>query len=91
LVKTLGHTARTNGKPQIVGVDQGLAVLPTLQESINSRCLMTPSDCLVGRVVTGPHVASCRDDSFVHQAEATERVSTYCLVSEGPWSGSDSH
>jgi hypothetical protein len=52
---------------------------------------MTPDDFLVGSVVTGLHVASCRDDAFVDKTEATERMSTYCLVSEGPWSCSDSH
>jgi hypothetical protein len=66
-------------------------LLLTLQKIINSRCLMTPGDFLVESVVTGLHVASCHDDFFVQKSEATEGVGTYCLVSEGPWSGSDSH
>jgi hypothetical protein len=83
LVKTLGHTRRTNGKPQILGVGQGLASLLTFKKSINSRYLMTLSDFHVGSVVTRLHVALCHYDSFVYQFEATERVSTCCLVSEG--------
>jgi hypothetical protein len=43
---------------------------------------MTPRDFLVGSVVAGFYVALCRDDALGHQAEATELVSTYCLVSE---------
>jgi (p)ppGpp synthase/HD superfamily hydrolase len=69
LVKTLGHTTRTNGKPQILGTGHGLASILTLQESINSCCLMTPGDFLVGSVVTGLHIALFRDDSSVHQGE----------------------
>jgi Zn-finger protein len=73
-----------------LGVGQGLESLITLQKSINSHCLMTLGDFIVGDMVTGLHVASCNDVSFVHQSEATECVSAYCLVSEGSWSGSDS-
>jgi hypothetical protein len=52
---------------------------------------MTPGDFLVASVVTGLHVYSCHDDSFVHKSEATERVNTYCLVYEGAWPGSVPH
>jgi hypothetical protein len=45
----------------------------------------------VGSVVTRLHVALCHDDSFVLQFEATECVSTYCLVSVGSRSGSNSY
>jgi hypothetical protein len=40
-------------------------------------------------MLNGLHVALYRDDSFVHWAEVTERVSTYCLVSDGSLSGAD--
>jgi hypothetical protein len=85
----LGQTTRTNVKLQNLGVGQGLASLLTFQQSINSRYLMTPDDFLTESVVTGLHVASCRDDSFVHQPETTERVRTNCLVPDGSWSSSD--
>jgi hypothetical protein len=65
---------------QIFSVGQGLAPLLNFQKSINSRCLMTPDGFIGGSVVTGPYVASCLDDSFVHQSDAMERVSTYCDV-----------
>jgi hypothetical protein len=80
-----GHNVRAHSEDQQDVPDRrwpGVSVTANLQESIKSRSLTTPSDFLVRRVVTGLHVASCRDDSFVHQAQA-ERVSTYCLVSEG--------
>jgi hypothetical protein len=79
LVKTLLHT-RASGETQILGVGQGLAALLTLQESITSLCLMTSGDFLVRTILTGLHVASCRDDSFAQQSEATERVCTYSLA-----------
>jgi hypothetical protein len=44
----LGHAVRTNGKPQILGIGQGLVALPTFWESINSRCVVTLGDFLVG-------------------------------------------
>jgi hypothetical protein len=69
---------------QNMGVGQQLASLLTFQDSINSRCLMTPHDFPVVSVVPGLHVASCRDDGFVHKTGATERVSPYFRVSKGP-------
>jgi hypothetical protein len=50
---------------------------------------MTPGDFLAGNMVTRPHVVSYHDDSFDHQAEAIERVTTYCLVFVVALSGSD--
>lgn len=53
LVKMLGYTARSNGKPQTSDVGQGLTSLLTLQENINSRSLTNPSDFLAGSAFTG--------------------------------------
>jgi hypothetical protein len=81
--RNIVHTTRTSGKPQILGVGQRLVSLLAFKKSINSHCLMTLGDFLVGSVVTRLYVALCYDDSFVHQSEATECVSTYCLFLKG--------
>jgi hypothetical protein len=84
LVKAVGHTTRTNGKSQTLGVAQGLVSLASLSGKYKFSLL---DDCeavvFVGGVISRIDVASCRDDSFVRQTEAGEPVSTYCLVSEG--------
>jgi hypothetical protein len=50
--------------------------------------LMTVGDFLVEGAVTELRVALCRDGWSVHQPQATERVSTDCLISAGSWAGS---
>jgi hypothetical protein len=87
-----GYNVRThNAKPQTLDVFQGLVAWPIFEESNNSRCLIMPGGSHVVSGVTGLYVTSCRDYSSVQQFEATEGVSTYCLVSEGLGSGSFSH
>jgi hypothetical protein len=73
------------GSPRFWALVRGWRHGLPFQKGINSRCLMTPCDSLVGNVVTGLHVALCSDDSFVHHPEATEPVKTYYMVSEGFW------
>jgi hypothetical protein len=73
------------------GCLSGVSVTANFSGKYQFSLLDDFSDFLVGSVVTGFYVTSCCYDSFVHQAEATECLNTYCLVSEGSWSDTVSH
>lgn len=76
-VRMLGCAKREPvGSPRFLVLVSGS--LLTFWESIYSHCLLTSGHFLVGRVVIRLNATSCHDDSFVHQSEATEHVSTYC-------------